>query len=319
MISKDKLLNYFFILVISLFLTFIPWDVVYKGDFIDRITYYNLIVYFENRIHYISYDNFFSYIKEEWLWSYLTLIWQEFFKLDAENLFYIISFLCIFSNLLILKLYKSLKYSIFFINPIFIDFFYSQLRLALAISFIFISYYLYENNKNKFLILLLIILSIFIHTTSLIFIASIYILIFTEKIYLKYLFAIIFPIIIGFLTGIYRSSFLGFIGDRRVEYADMTGEWYVLLFYFILFIILCSVFFLKKYKGNLNNIYFISLTGYSLCFFGYILGGYPSRFLVAMYAFILLGFNFLPKYIINYAFVSHFFYILVGLVLWIGI
>lgn len=314
---ENRALSLFFIVALSFFLCLMPWDSIYKDTFIDRLTYYNLMVYYENRINYVEYNYFIDYIKEEWLWSYLTFLWSDYLNLNVFYLFGIISFFCIFSSLLILRLYKSLYLSIFLFNPIFIEFFYSQLRLALAISLIFLAYYIY--NKNKIISFILLFLSIFLHTTSLIFIFPIFIFNIVKKTLNRFIICIIVPIIIGMLTGTFRYTFLSYIGDRRVDYNDMSGDWYILFFYFLLFITLIFSYVFQKNKENIPDIYYISLFSLSLCFFCFIFGSYPSRFLAALYVFILLSFNFIPSKIKSFAFIGHLFYIIFGFILWTGI
>jgi len=308
--KENKLL--LFAILFSLFFSLIPWDYLYSNTFVDRITYYSLISYYENRINYIDYEDFFAYIKEEWLWSYITLIWSDVLNINVYLLFASITFLSVLSTLLLLIYFNKLYFSVFLFNPLYINFVYSQLRLALAISLIFFAFNFFLRKKKYFFIFFFLFSSIFIHTTSVIFIFLIFPIYFLNDKY-KIYYALLYPIFIALLTGYYREVFLGYIGDRRVDYSDMTGSLYVLIIYYFFFLL--SFLYLSKFKEN--NLYLICFSSLSLVTFSYILGSYPSRFLAASYVFCMLFITFFSKTSYRILFVLYFFYSCIGFILWI--
>lgn len=316
---KNKNFSLLYIFFVSLSLALFPWDSVYKSIFVDRYTYYILITHYENRIHYVDFDSVLSYITEEWFWSFLTFLWHDYLKFDINYFFLIISFLLVYTSLLVLRLHGVLYLSIFFVNPIFIEFFYSQLRLALAMSIIFMAYYLFKTKGANFIGFFLLLLSLFIHTTSIIFILLIFSFIFIKKDISRFIFSILIPVFLSLMTGTYRYSFLSYIGDRRAEYSDMSGDWYILILYYIILFTMIITWVIKVRAKSFPEWYYISLSSLSLCFFSYVFHSYPSRFLVALYPFVLMGVVLLPKHLKILAILGNIFYILFAFVFWTGI
>jgi hypothetical protein len=282
---KAKLLA----LLAGFLFVFFPWESFRSNFYNDRLNYFNYIEYYTNKIDYFDYSNFISYISYEWLWHFIIKVSHE--DLGLSTLF-ILSFLSFFSfttNFYFLSRKLGFYSSFLLLNPIFVDFVQSQLRLAFAASLALSAMMVFRH--SKLVAVLLIFSTLFIHTGIIIFyIIALFCFFYKiKKIFLSPVMLVLFGLLVAFVTGPFLGDILAAMDDRRAGYSDMSAPiiymifWYILLFYIFLV--------LSKLKNKSYGDFYVAF-GFvilSLIFFGSFLGVYTSRFLAAAYPFVILN------------------------------
>jgi hypothetical protein len=281
---------------IAFIIVLIPWLKNYPDYYgLDIFTYakaldlgeYHSILKFE-------FNNWFSYIKNEWFWSYLVAS-LDYYGFSSSDIFleiipfFIYIFLC---SILILR--ANFLYVFFIIHPILILFNFSQLRMAFASALMFFGYYFFKN--NKVLLGIFVIASMLTHF-SILLIIFIFILIkiimnFNNVSINKKISILIF---LGFITclvtGPLVAELLILIGDTRKVDVYSSNNWnssFLSSMYWLslLMVIVFGVKDLKNITIELGiSIVFLSLVVFSPFF----TGGYPYRFLTTVFVLILIS------------------------------
>tara|TARA_B110000503_G_C7160378_1_gene419397 strand:- start:1372 stop:2301 length:930 start_codon:yes stop_codon:yes gene_type:complete len=230
-----------------------------------------------------------SFINEQiWNSGFRYLVHKQ--NLEIDLIFKYISFFCIFIFALLVIVEGHNLILLFLINPLIVDFCFSQYRSALALALLFLAYML--SKKRPYLGVLILIPTIFIHSSMVLFL-SIYFLISIlvkkfrgqEKKLMFYCFLL--SIVICLSLGPFRDVILTYLNDRRAsgEYYHHSG------FLFSLFWIILSGFFLIQRKSFYTNK--LLLTGIVLIFIYLIntlvLNIYGSRFLSVGFVLFLLA------------------------------
>lgn len=293
---KYKYVHFIWILLFSLFISFFPWEKFRAYEYTDRLNNYNYITYYTNKIEWFEYNSAISYISYEWLWHFLLNFLSNNLGFSAFFIFFIISFLNAISFSKIL--YKNLGIGAIFllINPNFIDFNQSQLRLAFASSILGFSYLLFLKNK-KILAFILLLFTPFIHTSSLIFLLFAFLSFLVNNYFsnnnMKFLILSIIGFFSGFVMGPLRTIILGFFEDRRAEFSDMSSPFITISFWVITYLTLGILILLNKIKLNFEICF--SLIILSLIFSNIFFPIYSSRFISATFPFLLISLFSLPK------------------------
>ena len=288
-VNKDKL-SYLFIFFFSLLVSFFPLELIKGKKFVDREYYIDYLIYYSNTIDKAELNNIYDYIFNEWLWHQLIFFLKDDILLSPELIYNSISFLCFFvASIIIYNKTKSLFFVILLVNPIFVDFYHSQLRLAFAFSIWGVAYLLIDKYKRS--AVLFSFLALFIHTASIFFVTYGFFadIITKKKInnYFKILILILLGFITSILTGPLRYTILSLFEDRRAEYADMTFDLISNSFWFYLLFALVLNFTL--FKNRINNYQAYSIIFLSIVFLNYFTNGYSSRFVAATYPFLLIS------------------------------
>ena len=287
-VNKKTLFSIIISSILSLVLAAIPWELWRGSEYYDRENYTNTIDDSLNKIYWFDYDTFLSKLSNEWLWhKFLDFSVDTLHLNSAEILYFISVFLVFTSSLFLARRYGYLSV-IFLLNPLFINFMYSQLRLAFVMALLFVSYYLYK--KNNKLYLLLVLITPFIHTSAVTFVAMFAAaLMFEKTVKIKPIFkttlSILIGLGIGIATGPLMSTILTAIDDRRSEYTDMSSSIVYMSFWLILF----AYFSLKGLFESKHRTFsfYISLMVLALVAVQAVMGGYASRFLVALFPFVI--------------------------------
>ena len=289
MVIKKKSFDIILIFVISLLITLIPWEDIRNYLFVDKQGYIYYLKYFTNRTLYLEINSPVDYLTNESLWHFFIFFLKESLYLSPETIFAIISFACVFSASLVLYRYSGKLYSILYLlNPVFIDFYSSQFRLAFAFTLWCFAYLIYKN--HKMIAYLLIGISIFIHTSSALFISigilSIYLS--TGKFQyqnIKLIISFLIGLLVSLLTGPYLYEILSAVGDRRAEYKEMSYNIIFHSFWMFLLIVIAINAFGQRLR--LKDVHYYSLSFLSLLLLNYFIGGYSSRYLAATFPFII--------------------------------
>lgn len=296
-IMNNKKLAYLYAFFYSIFFAFFPWEGISPLDeFVDKANYIKSLNYFDGGYNLYIFDDlsFLSWITDELTWSYL-LYYISKSSNDYDFSLSLMSFVIVFiSFLFILKKSSNVNFtvifliSIFFLNPLYVDFVISQIRSAFALTVFLAIVMMYDNfKKNAFLLLLLIVPTI--HTAGIFLVIP----------YLVYLFMIpgntnksgfyrCISYIIGLATGFFMTfgweMILSYFGDRRAEYSDISSSFVFMSFWML------SGLFLIIFETNEKSsrfLIFIGLFFLGIATINTLLGSYASRFIAISYIFIV--------------------------------
>lgn len=309
----------------SVLYTFVPWEKISKkGVFEDREVYLNKLNYLLAVLDEKHVVGLLDYFTNEVLWDVGIRAVAQSFSVDISSIFWCITFFCLFlfSYLLCRKFgWPSL---VLLLNPLVVDFAFSQLRSAFAASILILAWMSWRRRSGKIAVALLV-PSIFIHSISILIIVVALTLLAIEKLYSNKSFE--FHASIGFILGLFgvlmlgplRGDVLNYIGDRRAEYASVDISLSYMSFW--IFVLFAMVFFggSKKFKEERVFETCFSITIITL-FVGLGMLKLPSiRFISIGYPLIISSILMLadfPRALLLFAFV---FYTLVQWIYWVGL
>lgn len=295
MIDKTNFFRRCFGVTLYIFLMFVmPWDEL-TGGFVDRLNYENYFIFEDSVLTYQSFDRFFDYLTGEYLWHYTIGYLISDLGYSTDEIFGLISFLFLIGIALYVVRYIGLVALVFIFSPIVVDLAFSQLRLAAALSIVILA----SLTKNRILLIFAYGVSLFIHTSMVLFGLSFFVAYFVSKNfeinYKKKYFnfdsfflfinnkysKIIILAILGFLISLtispLRAELLSVVGDRRVDYHDMSSSFgYSIFWICLLFVFLIQP--LSWYSRWSNNYSIIILF---VVFFNLFFSGYSLRFIAA--------------------------------------
>jgi hypothetical protein len=288
--------QYLYLSVLPIFVAammLVPWlsifEEIYGYGFVDREVYVEYFLYKESVLEYKEFGGIFSYISNEFLWHYLMAYFINDIGVDIKYVFAFISILCLsVFGLIVVKNHGPFAL-LFLVNPLVVDFAFSQLRMALAISLLGISYLLIS--RQKFAALIFVACSLLIHTAA-IFFVLIYMSLricdryadrFRNGHWAKFVLLCLVGASISMAIGPLRVVILSLIGDRRVEYLDMSSTLTYSLFWIILlFAIGGGAKILLKEKYQQFSVVILSIVAVNVFH-----GGYSTRFLAASFPFLV--------------------------------
>ncbi|MDA0697183.1 MAG: EpsG family protein [Proteobacteria bacterium] len=287
-VSKRKIFVPLVALIAAFFLSLMPWDKLRGSEYYDRNVYVNYIDNVSNKINWFDFDGILTKITFEYGWHFILKYCTEVLQLNSTIILFIISFLIFFcSSIFVIKRHGYWA-CIFLLNPVFIDFCYSQMRLAFTMALIYIAYYF--RTQKKFIYIPLLAVTPFIHTSSVLFIFLFVAATHIEKLkfpanFGKTNLAVICGLMVAVVTGPLMSIILGGIGDRRAEYADFSSPILYMAFYLVLF----PYFLLKGYleKSDKDFTFYFTIMILSLIALNTVFSGYSSRFLAATFPIII--------------------------------
>lgn len=273
----------------------IPWPEILWDSFgflfVDRENYIYKIEYQQSQLYrfYYYYEGVLDYFTDEFLWALIMDASLRSNFLYYETLFQLITTLSISGLAAILARRMSYFALILIINPLVIDFVYSQLRLALALSLL-IWLVVFRVRAWYFLIPVALVATM-IHTSMLIFICAHFLATWTGSdgvwrewsVNKRTIVLVVFGICIGVLVGPLREIVLSSVGDRRADYQDAGSSFLYLSYWIILFLSLIAdrVRTLQSYESR----YALAILG--IIFINLFSGFYSLRFIAAIFPFLI--------------------------------
>lgn len=292
-IANKSLVKNIAIIAFVAIIVSIPWEdffyAVNNYRFIDKGVYEEYFLYRENVIYYKEFGGILSYISNEFLWNYSINWLVNNLNIPIEYIFNFISIFVIFVFSAVVARYHGVGSLLLLVNPLVIDFAFSQYRLAFAIAILGVAWLVRERRKAVALILMAV--SIFIHTAVVIFLAIYFMMIFVKWISLNFdnkeslrFFALLFfGVFVSILIGPLRESVLSTIGDRRAQYNDISSS----LMYLLFWVGLLLPFYLQR-KNLMNFDYSCyALAIVSIVFANIFTGAYSTRFIAAAFPLIV--------------------------------
>ena len=287
-VNRKSFLALLFTSLFALFVALMPWASLRSSPYYDRANYVYFMDEAVNKLHWFDFDGFVSKLVNEWGWHKFLLFSTETLGLSSGPLIFFITFLSIFTASIFLSKRYSIVSILLLLNPLYIDFVASQLRLAFAMSIIFIGYYLYQ--KKNLLYIPILLVTPFIHTSAVLFIFIIgaaLLLSGNKTIYpqIKTIISILTGFLVALVTGPLMASIVASLEDRRAEYSDMSSPLLYTIFWLILYLYLL---FRGLYeKTHKHHSFYIAISVLSIVFFNTIMSGYSTRFLAACFPFVI--------------------------------
>lgn len=231
----------FIALLFSLVMFTIPWEQLAGREFEDKEVYVENFIYLQSFGNEKEHANLKDFFFNEALWDVVVLNASSFFEVPVVTVLNAITFLCLFSfSRYLIKRHGAISV-LFLVNPLVVDFAFSQLRLALAISLVMLAMSL----RRRAWMLAVIVIACFIHTATLLFIAM---WIVSSKIISRLdrwrapvvlwaLSVIGIGIMVSLIIGPFREGLLSYFGDRRVEY-DLKAASFLYVSYWLFALLL---------------------------------------------------------------------------------
>lgn len=292
----------------------VPWEEIFRAvngyGFIDKGVYSD---YFLNQTSVLDYKEFsgvLSYVSNEFLWHYAIGWLVGSTGILIDHVFLAISYITLLIFGLLLAKWQGIYALPLLVNPLVIDFAFSQYRLALAISILSAAYLLY--GRYRAIPIALVLVSLFIHSGATLFLLIYAVVWLVHWLSVRFrigcsaVFAILFATgsFISLLIGPLREVILSAIGDRRAEYHDMSSS----LLYSLFWAALLIPFYLsRRYLMTLDYARY-ALVIVSIVFVNVFHGGYSTRFLAAAFPCLvstILSLNGAMKIMVTVLFIAY--------------
>lgn len=292
LLVRRHVFNIVLLFIFAVLAALVPWPEIFHAingyPMVDREIYTEYFLYGRNVLEYKEFSGLLSYYTNEFLWHFGV---SSLLSLGVElaDIFFVISFFLYFSFGFLVLREKNSWVLLLIVNPLVVDFAFSQLRLALAVSLLVWSYLL--SGKYRALSSVFLIGALFIHSATAIFVVIYFVVRFLGWASGRYDLKVSVEFAVLFLTGALisvaigplREVILSAIGDRRVDYPDMTSSVQYSLFWIGL-LGMSFVFAKNVIRSELNRyaIVIISIVAVNVLH-----GGYSTRFLAAAFPFLL--------------------------------
>ena len=257
----------------------------------DRNVYIKKIEDGTGPLSYFQYETLISFITHEFLWALLEDFLHRNQFVSYELVFQAISTAILSASAIILARRKNLFFLILLLNPLIIDLAYSQLRLALALSILL--WIITLQIRKLYIVFPLLITATLVHTGMLIFMATHFLVAITGSDFTRFYWSarkrmamlVCFGFTVGIMIGPLREILLSSIGDRRVEYHDMSSSLLYLSFWIGLFWLL--VFDQRRTLEKYESRYSVAILG--IIVINAFTEFYSTRFLAAIFPFLIIS------------------------------
>jgi hypothetical protein len=299
-VIQNNYLNYLLsFLFATFFVYFIPWAELNGQEFPDLKNYIGRIIYLRDGGDEAEFWGV-QWIFSEPLWKEIIIFIGYAFE-DYRAVIYFLSFLIAFVYVsFLLKRVEPYMAMIFLFNPMIVDMFMGQTRIAIAFSLVLIAYNLFEkNNEKKYFPLILLIMAFLIHMSMIIFYGIYYLLYrLNKKVENKkyYLIAITTALFMAFFMKFGSNILLTIIGDSHADYGEVI-ESSSLSYSMAWFIIAIIIGTFAEFK-DINNRVLVAYAITIMCFFFFssILGMFAARYVAVIMPIIIISIGYLPKH-----------------------
>lgn len=259
------------------------FEEIYNYPMIDRAVYERQIVYHDLRVDYIDHFSAIEYFTSEWLWGSGIAYVARDLGIGHEATFFIITTFVLWRFGSDVIRHAGIQYLPFLLNPLVVDYAFSQLRVAFAIA---VLSFFWRGQYGRFVTIAAYVVCSSIHTSVVLFAAMHF-----AASYFRYqdrrslITLVLVGAIIAVMIGPLRGMILSSLGDRRAEYHDMSSSTLYLSFW-----ILMLAFMIYDWRSSL-----LTLDGrYSLIILSIVMvnvltGGYSTRFIAAAFPSLLIA------------------------------
>lgn len=292
-VKRKPLSLIFFSFLFSIVFHFPGWPEIFTHvngyPMVDRAIYERMVIGFDLPTDYIIEYNAITYFSTEFLWNTLISYLNRAIGLSTNQIFFLISVIVIWRFSFEIASRAGWVYVILLLNPLVVDYAFSQLRLAFAI---FIISFFWMGRRGRILTVIVYAVCASIHTAIFLFgFMHFAVNKFCDVKLRNLLILCLTGFLISIIIGPLREAILGAFGDRRAEYHDMSST-----FYYLFFWILMWFFHILRWKDSMA-----SLDGrYVLIILSIVLvnaftGGYSTRFLAAAFPSLIIAMSKWPS------------------------
>ncbi|MFL6717197.1 MAG: hypothetical protein ACJ8G3_12640 [Burkholderiaceae bacterium] len=260
-----------------------PWEAWLGKDFEDKQVYINNFLYLKPAIEDKGLETLREYFFNEVLWDVMVRGALDTLGIPLDVILGGITFLCLFCFARFVAIRHGLLSIVLLVNPLVIDFAFSQLRMAFAVSLIMLGITM----RRRAALYLMLVLSCCIHTAMMLFIlmylVSVQVSLWCRKknypisalAYIAMAGGLIVALMIGPLRGVLLSS----VGDRRVEY-ELAGA---TLSYASFWIVFLAVTPLQRKGFYTDRFNLLSVACLATFTFATLMGVFAARFVSATF------------------------------------
>lgn len=262
----------------------IPWPSIWKSahgiPLQDRHVYHEMIVRGHLNYDLDRFDDLSSYMSGEYIWGWTLNYLVRVTGMSSDFAFQIISTIIVFSASMLIVRFASPWYVLFLINPLFIDFAFSQLRLALAMAIM--SWVILIRGRtlvSHVLRVMALLVPFLMHTSAVVFAllfaasAIIALKLSEESPWKSYVASVGVGLATALLLGPWRTILLGQVGDRRITHEYETAS----LKFSIIWLLLALVLTVTWGKNKPTFARSSTLAALTTALPGAFLGVYSSR------------------------------------------
>lgn len=249
---------------------------------IDRTVYTQSLLFFNLTIDYITEFDVVSFFSREWLWATFLSQLHRGMGLSPDQIFFLITTLVLWRFAFEVGTRAGWLYVLLLLNPLVVDFAFSQLRLAFAMALIS---FVWRGQRNSAVTVVVYVACAAIHTSIVLFALMHFLANRLDKVRFSQAFYLaIAGFMISIAIGPLREIILGLIGDRRAEYHDMSSSIVYLFFWLIMWAML-----LYRWKNTIRSVdgrYALLIL--SIIAMNVVVAGYSTRFIVAAFPSMLI-------------------------------
>jgi hypothetical protein len=283
----------------AFFVYVIPWVEINGSEFSDIPNYLERIVYLEQNGAEAEYWGL-PWLLSEPLWKEIIIFIGYAFE-DYRMVIYGISLIITFIyTSFLLKRVEFYVAMIFLFNPMIVNLFLEQIRIAVAFSLVLISYNIIERRKSVDIFsILLLSMAFLIHASMLVFYGIFYLLYrLNQKVEDKkyYLIAIATALLMAVFMKYGSNILLMIAGDRRADYGEViaASSLSFSIAWFMIAMIIGTFAEFKVLKERVLVAYAITIM--SFFFFSSLLNMFAMRYVAVSMPAIIIAIGYLPKH-----------------------
>ncbi|MFL6716691.1 MAG: hypothetical protein ACJ8G3_10055 [Burkholderiaceae bacterium] len=271
----------------ALLMLWIPWEDLLGKEFEDKQVYINNFLYIKSIVEDKDLSGFRDFFFNEVLWDVLVRAAMDKLGIPIGVILNAVTFLCLFCFARYLAVRHGVLSILLLVNPLVVDFAFSQLRMAFAVSLVLLALSL----RSRLALYLTLVLACFIHTAMVLFIVmylvAVQVSLWVEKrhfpVYSLAYIAMAGGALIALLIGPLRGSLLSSVGDRRAEY-ELGGA---TLSYASFWIGLLATVPLQKAKFYAARFNLLSVACLATFTFATLMGVFAARFISALFPMLI--------------------------------
>jgi hypothetical protein len=263
------------------------WPDIFEGVYgypmVDRSVYGAQILDYNLPIDYLPEFDFISYFTFELLWNRSIAFLAREMQLSTDQIFFLLTTLIIWRFTFMIAVSAGWLYVPLLVNPLVVDFAFSQLRLATAIALVS---FFWRSEKASILKISGYIAATSIHTAIVLFgamhLASHH---FSLPRFRNLAALVLFGFFVAIAIGPARELILNTIGDRRAEYHDMSSSILYLSFWIIVWALFLAQW--RTAMATLDGRFAIIIL--SIVALNAVFQGYSIRFIAASFPSIVVA------------------------------
>ncbi|MFS0756796.1 hypothetical protein ABC383_19125 [Noviherbaspirillum sp. 1P10PC] len=285
--SSVNLQAVFASLLFALFMLWIPWEELVGKEFEDKQVYINNFLYLKSIVEDKDLSGLRDFFFNEVLWDVLVRAAMDKLGIPIGVILNAVTFLCLFCFARFLAVRHGVLSILLLVNPLVVDFAFSQLRMAFAVSLVLLALSL----RSRVALCATLVMACFIHTAMVLFIVmylvAVQVSLWVRKrnfpVYTLAYIAMAGGALIALLIGPLRGSLLSSVGDRRAEYELGAAT----LSYASFWIGLLATVPLQKARFYASRFNLLSVACLATFTFATLMGVFAARFISALFPMLM--------------------------------